>query len=67
MKIIYDKDSDTLTIIFREAIVEESDEEKQGIILDYDEDGNVVSLEVLDASRRVKDPSSVTLEVLAAD
>lgn len=66
MKIIYDKDSDTLTIILREAIVEESDEEKQGIILDYDEDGNVVSFEVLDASRRVEDPSSITLEVLAA-
>ncbi|MBI2863831.1 MAG: DUF2283 domain-containing protein [Chloroflexi bacterium] len=66
MKVIYDKDSDTLTIILREAVVEESDEEKQGIILDYDVDGNVVSLEVLDASRRVKDPSSITLEVLAA-
>lgn len=28
----------------------------QGIILDYDEFGEIVSLELLDASRRVEDP-----------
>ncbi len=66
MKVIYDRDSDTLTIIFKEALVEESDEEKQGIIMDYDHEGDLVSLEVLDASKRIKDPGSVTLEVLTA-
>ncbi len=61
MKIRYDGATDTLTVIFRDAPIAESDEDKPGIILDYDGDGNVVSIEVLDASKRVEEPRSVTL------
>ena len=39
----------------------ESDEDKPGVILDYGEDGSLVSLEVLDASKRVESPRAVTL------
>ncbi len=56
MQIIYDSRTDTVTIILRDAPVSESDEEKPGIILDYDAAGNVVSLEILDASQRVTEP-----------
>jgi len=48
-------------VVFREASVAESDEDKPGVILDYDAEGNIVSIEVLDASRRVESPASVTL------
>ena len=51
MKVIYDRETDTLTIILSEAPVEESDEDKPGVILDYDVSGNLVSLDILDASR----------------
>jgi len=61
MKVNYDARTDTLTVIFREVPVAESDEEKPGVILDYDEAGNIVSIEVLDASRRVEEPRKVTL------
>jgi YD repeat-containing protein len=61
MRVNYDAKTDTLTVIFREVPVAESDEEKPGVILDYDEAGNIVSIEVLDASRRVEDPRKVTL------
>jgi YD repeat-containing protein len=61
MKVNYDAKTDTLTVIFREVPVAESDEEKPGVILDYDEAGNIVSIEVLDASRRVEEPRTVTL------
>ena len=63
MRVIYDAQTDTLTIILNETPVAESDEDKPGIILDYDVDGNVVSLEVLDASRRVVQPTQMVYEL----
>ena len=61
MRIKYGTKADTLTVIFRDVPVTESDEEKPGVILDYDAAGNNVSIEVLDASRRVDEPGRVTV------
>ncbi|MBS3932975.1 MAG: DUF2283 domain-containing protein [Truepera sp.] len=63
MKVIYDRETDTLTIIFAETPVAESDEDKPGVILDYDASGNLVSLEILDASRRVTVPNRIEYQV----
>ena len=63
MKIIYDSDTDTLTIIFSESFVAECDEEKPGTILDYDENGNLISIEILDASKRVMLPTHIDYQV----
>jgi YD repeat-containing protein len=60
MKIEYDGETDTLTVTLREGVVAESDEDKPGVILDYDGTGNLLSIEVLDASQRVEEPRSVT-------
>jgi uncharacterized protein YuzE len=65
MKVNYDVETDTLTIIFREANVSESDEEKPGLILDYDSDGEIIGLELLDASKRVADPRRVQFTEVA--
>jgi YD repeat-containing protein len=54
MKVQYDREMDTLTVTLREGVVAESDEDKPGVILDYDDAGNLLSIEVLDASRRVE-------------
>ncbi|HKY99878.1 MAG TPA: DUF2283 domain-containing protein [Rhabdochlamydiaceae bacterium] len=63
MKVIYDRETDILTIVFAETPVAESDEDKPGVILDYDDKGNLVSLEIMDASRRVSVPSKIEYEV----
>lgn len=66
MKADYDPQVDVLTVVFSNAPVEESDEIKPGIILDYDLAGNVVGLEILDASRRVDHPAAMEFAVRAA-
>jgi len=63
MKVNYDRETDTLTIIFSETPVVERDEDKPGMILDYDAKGNLVSLEILDASSRVNVPSKIEYQV----
>jgi uncharacterized protein YuzE len=59
VKIVYDPETDTLRVVFSGAPIEESDEDKPGVILDYDRQGNVVALEILDASKRMENPRSV--------
>ena len=63
MRVVYDVQTDILTIILNEAAVAESDEDKPGIILDYDASGNVVSMEVMDASRRILQPTRMVYEL----
>ncbi len=59
MKITYDERVDVLRILFNNRPIHESDEEKPGLIFDYDEEGDLVGIEVLDASSQVEDPHSV--------
>lgn len=59
MRVTYDPEVDVLRILFSSAPIEESDEDMPGVILDYDKDGNVVGMEILDASTRVDDPRAV--------
>jgi uncharacterized protein YuzE len=66
MKIDYDQASDILSVLFSSTPVEESDEVKPGVILDYDAAGNVVGIEILDASQRMENPTAVELSVKAA-
>lgn len=63
MKVIYDRDSNTLSVILKDALVEESDETNEGIILDYDAQGDLVSLEILDASRRIAQPEGIEFQL----
>jgi uncharacterized protein YuzE len=63
MKVSYDETTDTLSVILQDNMpVAESDEDKPGIILDYDATGNLVSLEILDASKRVTEARKVEFQ-----
>lgn len=63
MKITYDPEVDVMRIVFSSAPIEESDEEKPGIILDFDKSGNIVGMEILDASKRMENPRIVEYAV----
>jgi uncharacterized protein YuzE len=65
LKVTYDSELDVLRVLFSDARIEESDEDKPGVILDYDAAGNVVGLEILNASRRVDNPRAVDYAVTA--
>jgi len=66
MKVTYDPGTDTLSVIFKENVpVSESDEERPGIILDYDAQGDLISLELLDASTRVTETRKIEFQVTA--
>jgi uncharacterized protein YuzE len=63
MKVTYDAETDSLTVILVEQVaIAESDQDKPGIILDYGKDGNLVSIEVLDASQRVSDAKKIEFQ-----
>jgi uncharacterized protein YuzE len=64
MKVTYDAEVDILRILLSEGEIAESDEDKPGVIIDYDANGNVVGLEILDASRSVVNPRGVDYSVV---
>ena len=59
MKIIYDRETDTLTITLREVRIRESDEVRPGVIADFGYDGEIVRFEILSASKVVTQPKAV--------
>lgn len=63
MKIVYDRKTDTLTGRLKPGQIAESDEEKPGIILDFDEERDLLGFEILDASRRIEDATRVDFKV----
>ena len=58
----YDKISDALYIRFKDDRIVESDEVAPGVIVDYNERGEVVGIEVLEFSRRRINLSRLVLE-----
>ena len=66
MKIVYDRETDTLTITLRDAKIRESDEIRPGVIADFGYDGAVVRFEILSASKVVTQPKAVAYELQEA-
>ena len=63
MKVKYDKEADVIYILFSDKPVNESDEDKPGVILDYAESGDIVGIEILHASKQFPNPTIVEYEL----
>ena len=67
MKITYDREVDALYIRFKETTVT-TEHLAEGIAADYDSDGRLAGIEILDAVKRLGDPQvfrQVILEDIA--
>ncbi len=53
MKTTYDADADALYVRFAEVPVIESEEVSDGVVLDFDAEGRIVAIELLDASKHL--------------
>ncbi len=53
MKITYDPEADAMNIQFQKGKYEISKEIAEGIIIDYTKEGKVLSIEILDVSKRM--------------
>ncbi len=53
MKITYDPEGDALYIELRRGKPADSTDVEEGVTVDLDEDGHVLGIEVLDASKRM--------------
>ena len=53
MKLTYDKETDTLLVVLTNKAIEETEEIRPGVLADLDKTGALVSLEILNASRKV--------------
>jgi uncharacterized protein YuzE len=62
MKIKYDRETDVIYIKFSDKLISESDENKPGIIFDYDNSGKIVAIEVIGASKKMDHLNSVEYE-----
>ena len=63
MRVIYDKETDSLVITLRDARIKESDEVRPGVIADFGYDGGIVRFEIMQASRVVGNTKEMQFEV----
>jgi YD repeat-containing protein len=57
MHVRVDHAADAVYVNLTDRPVEESEEVADGIVVDYDAEGRIVGIEILDASKRTNDPA----------
>ena len=63
MKLRVDKESDAIYLRLDDSTVVESEEVRDGVILDFDESGKVVAIELLNLSERYSQLDSTILQL----
>ena len=64
MKIEYDQQADAIYIRLRAGDVAESEEVRPGVVLDFDTQGQVLGIEMLDVSKRTDNPRELAMELI---
>ena len=64
MKIEYDQKADAMYIRLRAGTVVESEEIRPGVAFDYDVEGKVLGIEMLDMSERTDNPRELAMELV---
>nr|VFK24687.1 MAG: Uncharacterized protein YuzE [Candidatus Kentron sp. MB]VFK27029.1 MAG: Uncharacterized protein YuzE [Candidatus Kentron sp. MB]VFK74933.1 MAG: Uncharacterized protein YuzE [Candidatus Kentron sp. MB] len=59
MRVRIDHETDAVYINLTDHDIEDSEEVADGVIVDYDATGNIVGLEILDASQKTGDPNTL--------
>ncbi len=69
MKIEYSKEADAIYVYFKEDFVAKSKEIEDGVVIDFDEKGQLIGIEVLDVSQRfsLSDIVNVNIENLPVE
>lgn len=66
MKIEYDPKADAMYIRLADGQVADSDEVRPGVVFDFDADGKVLGIEMLDLSQHTSNPREMSFEMLAS-
>jgi uncharacterized protein YuzE len=64
MKIEYDQQADAMYIRLLAGTVAESEEIRPGVVFDYDVEGKVLGIEILDVSERTDNPRELAMELV---
>ena len=59
MRVRVDHAADAIYLNLTDRPIKDSEEVADGIIVDYDEAGRIVGVEILDASKRTDDPETL--------
>jgi uncharacterized protein YuzE len=54
-----DRKADAVYVNLTDRAINDSAEVADGIVVDYDDEGRIVGVEVLDASKRTEDPTTL--------
>jgi uncharacterized protein YuzE len=57
MRVRVDHAADAIYLNLTDRAIKESEEVADGIIVDYEDEGRIVGIEILDASKRADDPA----------
>ena len=60
MRVRVDQKADVVYVNLTDRAIKDSAEVADGIVVDYDDEGRIVGVEILDASKRTQDPTALT-------